>query len=378
MAVNTAPYRAEIEDLLRDPIEHTYRVRAQAQGGPLFDLAVAGELSVSFSLGWSPYAQASVTVKTPALQSERDALDGRLRTYVTIELGYGAPLNQLSTVARLRVQDVEDDYIAGTTKISLQGAELFDQDATWYSDWNSVAPRGGVREFITYVLRQSLNYQNKALDLTGTGNGYRPDLVNAAEMQPAHGTNIWSLATSVAASAGLKLWHDGLNTWRLSPRVSITSIGEDYATMLRTGKTGTVTAIRRKRSRSDWYNRVQLIYSDMKQANGMPLVGTAYAYSGPYGYMTTGTRTYSRTVSGWANQGSANAAAAALFQTLFARGDTYSIQAAAAYWVRPGMTVPVKTGRGPYERQLVESVTFTPLNGLMTIDTIKNEDAETA
>lgn len=369
MAVDTVNYHPSLEERLREPIQHLYKVELLPAAGGVYALAVDDELSVAYSLGWSPYAQANLTIKTPRAAAELAALDGRLRSYVRISLGYGldGATTSINEAATLRLRDATAK-MGGRTTLALQGREMDAQDGNWNADWNGTANRAGVREFIEYVLTQSLN-GTVVVDNPGYGLGYRPDLV--ADVNPGHGTNLWSIASGVADSAGLKLWHDGGSTWKLLPRYGLSN---SYATMLRTGKRGTITDWEQRRSRSEWYNRVELVFPDVQQANGTPIVGVASVTTGPHSIHNVGMRTYSEQISGWANQGSANGRAASLLQTLSARGSSYTIQAAAAYWLRPGMTVPVKTGRGPYERQLVESVTFTPLNGLMTLQTIKNED----
>jgi len=375
VAVDTINYDPSLEDRLRDPIQHLWKATVFPASGPSFDLAVDGELAVSFSLGWSPYAQASLTVKTPATAAERAVLDGRLRTYVSISLGYAfdAATTDMNEAVRLRIRDVVEDVIAGTMKITLQGHEMDAQDAVWSKDWNGLIPRAGVREAIEYILAQSFNGPVTIYN-PGYGLGYRPDLV--ADVNPNEGDNIWSIVSGIANSAGLKLWHDGGYTWKLLPRYNTT--GDTYATMLRTGKTGTITSITRSLSRTEWFNEARLVFVDMKDGLGRPMIGRASVTTGPYSFREVGMKAYSRTVTGYANALAADTAARAFLKTLSARGTTYTIQAAAAYWIRPGMIVPIKTGRGPYERQLVESVTYTPLNGLMTLDTIKNEDEEIA
>lgn len=362
MAINTVNYDASLEDLLRHPIQHLYRVTVYPASGASFALAVDGDLSVTFSMAWAPYAQASLTVKTPRTAAERAKLDGRLRTYIGIELGYAldGSRTSINEAVRLRIQDVDEDVLAGTMTLTLQGREMEAQGSEWSSGLNGVS-YGGVREAIEFVLGRS---QNGDPVLTGTGLGHRPDLVAAFEA--SNGSDLWSVASGIADSAALKLWHDGGSTWHLRPRYNTT--GTDYGTMLRTGKTGTITAVKRSLSRTPWVNRVILNYE-----NGIQ--GYAAIVGGTYGYTSVGFKSYRQDAKGYPpDKATADAAARALLGTLSARGYSYNLQAAAAYWIRPGMTVPVKIGTTPYERQIVESVTFTPLNGLMTIDTIKNED----
>lgn len=369
MAVDTVNYDQSLEELIRGPIRHLWKVTVTSVPYAPFSLEVEEELSVAFSLAWSPYAQASLKVKTPTDPVKLQVLDGRIRTYVRLDLGYslngsGVSINE---AVSLRIQDAEEDILSGTITLTLQGREMEAQDAPWFAEWAGLMPRGGVKEAIEYVLSQSMN---GSVTVTGTGTGHRPDLV--ADVNPSTGTDLWSIAAGIANSAGLKLWHDGGQTWKLLPRYNTT--GATYATMLRTGRRGTVSSIKRRLSRSEWFNEVIVEYPDSLQSNGTPVRGIAQISGGPFGYTNVGVKAHTVSVKGWANSDSANAAARALLTTLSARGSSYTIQAVAAYWIRPGMTVPVKTGRGPYEKQVVESVTFTPLNGLMTITTIKNED----
>lgn len=372
----TGAYPAELPELLGTvPLRHRWRVTVEPDGGTEFRVTVhEDQLSVRFAAGWSPQAQADLTIKTPTAAAELSALDGRLNTYVRIALGYEMPGGGevLVTAVRIRLHDVDEDYASHTMKLRLQGRELFYQDQYWSADWNVLIPRGGVREFIEYVLTE--NYVRPVLN--GTGYGFRPDLVNAEDMNPTDGQSLWSIAEQVANSAGLKLWHDGLNTWHLKPRFSITAAGEQYPLALRAGAQGTLTSLRRVRSRTDWFNTVRLTYPDTLQSNGRPRFGGARVWEGPFGAARSGSRTFYRDVPGWVSQAGADRAARSLLSSLMARGDSYAAQAVAAYWLRPGMSVPVNSGRGGDDVQIVESVEFTPGNGLMSIQTIKTEDWE--
>lgn len=371
--VDTGVWTNRLEQLLRQPITHLFRVTVQPATGASFTVPVDGRLTVARSLGWAPYAQAQVTIKTPTDATQLAALDGRLRTYLKFEMGYSFEgTTELRTVARLRLEDVSQDLVAGTMDLSCQGAEMEKQSSAWFAEWNYSMPRGGVREAIDYVLRQGAHTGAAAPVWSGVGDGYRPDLV--AEVNPTTGSTLWSIASGIADSAGLKLWYDGEDpgTWHLKARHALSST---YATMLRTGKTGTITRGTRSLGRTDWANRVIIEYPEAPLVLGNVVRGTAdVPPASAYHYSKVGGKYHHETRTGWANYDSAQAAAAALLTTLSARGVTHQVDAAAAYWLRPGMTVPVKAGRGPYERQLVQAVTFNPLQGLMTVDTIKSED----
>ena len=374
MAVDTGVWTPRLEDLLRDPITHLFRVTVQPAAGASFTIPVDDRLTVGRSLGWSPYAQAQVTIKTPTDATQLAALDGRLRTYLKFEMGYSYEgTTELRTVARLRLEDVEQDLVAGTMDLSCVGAEMEQQDATWTADWNGLLPRYGVREAMDYIMDQAMLQPLRYWAAGSVGPGYRPDLVALETFNPGDGTSLWSIVSGLADMAGLKLWYDGEDpgSWHLKTRHALSS---SYATMLRTGKSGTITRGTRSLGRTDWANEVVIVYPDTDQGNGRPWFGSARITSGPTSVDAVGRKVHHETRAGWANMGSANAAAAALLSTLRQRGVTHQVDAAAAYWLRPGMTVPVKSGRGPYERQLVQAVTFNPLQGLMTVDTIKSED----
>lgn len=372
MAVDTGVFPAELEDRLRYPLQHLYRVTVFPASGPSFTVAVDGRLEVTRSLGWSPYAQAQLTIKTPWNPDELAALDGRARTWVRIEMGYAYDGKaELHPVARLRLEDADENFAAGTVSLSLQGRELEAQDADWNGDWSGLLPRSGVREAIRYVLAQTGT--GSSVPWAGIGDRHRADLVTAEAFDPADGADLWSLASGLADSAGLKLWFDGEDSgsWHLRPRHALSGT---YATMLRTGRDGTITAGTRKRGRTGWANEVRLLYPDVLQANGRPVFGSAHIKTGPYSTAAAGRKVHFESRPGRISSNAAFAQAEALLRTLSASGNTYTLDAAAAYWLRPGMTVPVKTGRGPYERQLVQSVTFKPLEGLMSLETIKNEE----
>lgn len=375
----TDPYPADLD--LSQGLGHVIRATVWPPGAPAFALQILDSPQLAYSRTWSPYVQASFKAVRPTDRAQLDQLDARAKTYVHLDLGYKTDSGSVvPNVAMLRLESA-DPNPDGTLNVVLLGMEATAQDAVWTRDWDTFLPRTGIIEALSYLIRSgTIGYQKSIV--SSLPNGYRADLLQTPPDtggpwpdQPgpvvSDGTSIWSAIDSLAAQANLKVWEDGLKVWHIETR---RQVGSTPAMLLSDGPGGLVTEGSYRRSRRGWYNSVTLTYPDAPRSATQPwydIRGLAQA-NGKYNPSNVGAVVYRGTRSGYATNASANAAARSLLATFLARGQLYQMEAVAAYWLRPGMPVDVRI-QGTTSRQLVESVTFRPWDGLMDVETSPDE-----
>jgi hypothetical protein len=110
-----------------------------------------------------------------------------------------------------------------------------------------------------------------------------------------------------------------------------------------------------KYSWTDGAGNEQVIYG-----NANVVTGAESVYS--IGYMTAyEERDFPTT------QGNADSAASTLVAGRMSRGQTVSVVAVSAYWLRPGMTVTVQLPIGTQQRYIVTGVNFSSTSGVMSL-----------
>jgi hypothetical protein len=136
------------------------------------------------------------------------------------------------------------------------------------------------------------------------------------------------------------------------------------------GDQGTVVSPSSSLDRNAWANYVRVRYRwrDSSGADKV-IVATSYVSGGPYRITgPSGRRILEVERTGATTQAEANAVARSILNRALARGDSLTVQAVAAYWLRPGHTVDVQLPTGVV-RHLVARVSFDLLAGMMTVET---------
>lgn len=377
----TDPYPAEIETLLQDPIQHLFEVRILPASGASYQVAVVGRLDLTFDMDWSPMAQVSLTIKTPSDPDQVAVLDPRLGTRVQIKAGYRvAGTNHLPVVAVLRLHSTNAPHPGGTTDITAHGSELVLQnlhapvETETSSDGYPV--KTGVDAFVKSWIKRGWEPYGPYPSVVSTISGGSWGLGLVSDWKSS-GNTYWDAVDEVCKSAGIRVYDDGLGTWRIE---YLPALGTSYAARFRDGKRGTITSFEASADREGWYNDVLLQY-DYVNTSGSPatVVGVARVTSGPLAAVPGNTRQYFRhyTTPWTMSLTAAKARADGLLRKFMLRGRERSFTAAAAYWLRPGQTILVKIGRQKYDRVLVAAVTFSPLTGSMAVRTVRPEDYET-
>lgn len=178
----------------------------------------------------------------------------------------------------------------------------------------------------------------------------------------------WDALVDLADRIGAQLYDDGLRTWHLDPTVRTAAATPDH--VLSYGDQGTVVSPSRSLTRDGWANYVRVRYR-WRDSSGADkqIVSTAYvrtgvsAITGPAGRRILEVERSSATT-----QAEANAAATSILYRALSRGARTTVQAVAAYWLRPGHTVDVELPTGTV-RHIVARVVFDLVAGMMTVET---------
>lgn len=180
-------------------------------------------------------------------------------------------------------------------------------------------------------------------------------------------TDRWGTIEDIADRIQADIYDNGLRQWVIEPRPELVSTP---AHSLVVGEEGTVLRADTSISRDDWFNHVSLIYEWRDSADvDHVLHSTAYVDSGPYSPAIAGKRSLVERRYMMTTQAEADTAAKTLLARAMSRSVSYSLDAIAAYWLRPGMTVSVTLPGESAALHLVSSVSFEPMQGTMSLTT---------
>lgn len=369
----TSPFDPKILELLPGSLRHECRVTAVPLTGEPLELDVEeGSLSLTYSEDWSPYAQASLTAVVPEDQTELDVLDPRLNCRIEIELGYTYPDNsaEIFPMADLGLRDRGVGRPSNTMDLAAASDEARAQDqcAKVIVD----IPRTGINEAAAWCLLHSLHPETATTVSSFAAGSFAADL---ADLEINHGESMWSGLDDIASRTGKRIYCDEFRTWRILDRPELAGAPAHSLTV---GQDGTIVTSDTTLSREGWYNSVVVVHRWTPDGGGdeIKIIGQAHASSGEYAVDTVGSRVYVETSDKPIGQAQADAKAAARLGNLLSRGRSMSLTAAAAYWLRPGMTVSVTLPTGDPELHLIQSITFRPLVGLMDLTTRQPLDTE--
>ncbi len=365
------PYAQEVAELITGPLEHVAVARAVPRTGEPFELDVEeGSLELTFSEDWAPYAQAKLECSIPDA-GNLERLDPRFNARIELDLGYIYPdgTEDVHKVADLALRSRPVNRPADTLNLDAGSDEYRAQD--YRVLWWAGMERGGINEAVQWMadyaehpepVKFSSEFPN------GTG---RAEL---AEVEVQIGDDYWSIMDDCAARTGKRVWCDEFRTWRVGTRAERTGT---VMHELKVGENGTIVDASSSLDREEWYNAVCLRYRWNDAANNEHIVyGRAVLTTGPFSVDAVGFKAYFEEVPRPVGQAAADAAATTRLKNLSTRGRSITLTAAAAYWLRPGHTVSVQLPTGSAELHLVQSVSFRPSDGLMTVTTRQPIDAE--
>lgn len=358
----TAPFSPRVAELIKASMRHEVEATAVGVDGTRTPL-VLEDLEVTFSEDWSPYVQGKVTVPVPPVEV-LDGWDPRRNVRVEISAGYTYPDNvtELFPLADLGVRERPTTRPGNQVSLTLASDEARAQD--YLIQWDPGVPKAGIKEAIAWLTNFSM--QPEAPILTSSvGNGYGAAAL--AEFEAQIGDDAWSLMDDAADRVGLLVYCDGFRRWTIKarPEVAATPVH-----VLSVGREGTIISSQATLGRENWYNAAVLRYRWTPEGQAERIIyGRAAVTTGDLRPSLVGYKTYTEEINRPIGQAQADAVAAAKVRTLATRGRSMTLEAVAAYWLRPGHTVEVKLPTGEPELHLVQSIKFSPLKGSMSITT---------
>lgn len=351
--MDVSPYRDDAADLIR--ATHEQRVTCTLTRGAA---SWAGTLlagSLTLAEDWSPFAQFTGTIANTFTTADLVQLDPREALTVTLDAGYVHPdgLEDLHTLFTGQLEERRLRNPESVVDIKASSAELFAHENEWLGA-DTFKTFAGVNEAVAYFVSYATNTTvTLASHLPA---GHSPADVTGIPLET--GDSLWQVLEDIATKANVRLFVDVDGVWTIAPKAAVA--GETSA-FLTTGNGGIVEKSQDYLSR-DGYAAAAAVSYKWKDAGGVERT-----VRGTYG--ATGKKSISVERKWAATQTQANAAAQGIVKMLSTRGNGYSLEAVAAYWLRPGMTVQVTLANGAEARHIVKSVTFNLLAGTMRVET---------
>jgi hypothetical protein len=311
-------------------------------------------LSVTFDEARAPRVSASLSCQIP----QGVDVDPRQGPRLVVDAGYRRldGLDDVQAFVDLGVRSATPSWASQRLDLTAASDELLAIDAS--PDVAESATGTNHANAVETLLRKTLSpAPTFVATITGTANPTVPVVEDR-----------WDALTDLADRIGAQLYDDGQRTWHLDPTPTSTSSTPDH--VLSYGDQGTVISPSRLLTRDGWANYVRVRYR-WRDSSGADkqIVSTAYvrtgvsAITGPAGRRILEVERSSATT-----QVEANAAARSILYRALSRGARTTIQAVAAYWLRPGHTVDVQLPTGTL-RHIVSRVVFDLVNGVMTVET---------
>lgn len=384
------PWDAALEAEVRQSAQHVYEVKVyEAPGsapGPLIPLSVQS-CEVTYDPSWSPYVQGSLVVAMPD-QATLAKLDPRKVVTVRVDAGYVRPGGRKDTrplCTKCYLSRRRANYPDNTLTLEFQGAEYLadavvavsQADSPQAGSWSDTTTTGtAIDAALTYTGVKALIgsgatvYDFGADALVGWVPTGDPWVGRAGE-------NSLEVAREVAARNDLWLRADEAGTFRVDYLATL-AIGGDPAHSLRVGADGTIVSAGLELSRDGWANEVRVVYtwnvvgtagSGKDTLTTYRTIGRARVTSGPLSVAAVGRCpiVFERNMP--SSQAQADLVAASLLKRYVDRGSTETIDAVAAYWLRPGDAVNLAIpGPESATAKVIRALTYRLHDGAMSLD----------
>lgn len=365
MAAVTAPYQAQAQEQLAGAVAHVLRVVARPLVGEPVTLSLS-QAQITFDESWAPHVQARFQVADQDAAALLEALDPRYRCRLTVEAGYryAGQVLDVHNLATLHVRSLGTDL-----RLEADSDEALAMDRK-HTTAAGYPPRTGINELVSWAAGLAAA-PDQAQVVSEFPPGYGANMLTELELDV--GGQYWDLLADAANRVGVWLHVGEDGRWYIKRRPAL---GRTAAN-LHAGPGGTLVEYPAKTlNRDAFQNSVCLNYTwtDDATRTEYQVVGLAEVPgAGRLGVERIGRLTYAEDRAGPVTQAQATAAAETVLSYRISQGAGYQLKGAAAYWLRPGMTVTVRPHQGAQERHLIQSVTFEPLAGLMTITTRQPE-----
>ena len=360
----TAPYSSAVAEYIKGSLEHVWAVTADPKVGASFPLTVEA-LKVTLAEDWAPHIQASLTA--PMLtQAQLDALDPRTGARIQISAGYRYPDGtlDLQPLADLAVRQLVPTWPDDQVTINASSDEALAQDRMRVEDGRGLPfTFAGINEAVSWFADYAVYPDSAVLD-TSFAASYGASAV--AGMEVDAGTPMWSPIEDAASRAGVWVHCTTDRKWRITARPGLATPRHTLAV----GSAGTIVTAQAPLDRTQWANQVLTEYTWTDAAGTQQTVyGRAAVTSGPFSVNSAGYRSVKQSYTRPATQAQADAAAASRVRNLVSRGRGLTLEAHAAYWLRPGETITAQLPVGAPENHIIKSLTFDPVAGLMSLET---------
>lgn len=367
--MSAAPFADEVEQLIAAGHEAIVTARAVTPEGEVIELDL-----IAYDVEWdearSPRVTAGLDCVVPD-QATLDKLDPRRVVRIQITAGYRLPSGVLDAhqVAdlHLRVRRVRrPDNVMSLTCASDEFLLIDAAPNIQIYEGSGVLLHDSAAAFIEQTAMEVL--------IAGGPLDGVAQFVNTTPFDPsgfpydATPADWWNGIRDAADSIDADFYDNGDRVFRLAPRRYL-SASPDLS--LKVGAGGTIITSDAGLDRDQFYNDVRLLWTWDNSANPeMPdrVWGLAYVADGPLAEATAGRRVLTQQREGQVSAGVAQRAAETVLRRRLSRSRSYTIQAVAAWWLRPSDTVGLLLPTGDVERHLVARVSFRT-GGTMTIDT---------
>lgn len=362
------PYREDAEEQHRYSIRHKYSAVAHPRYGDAFELDVE-DCNITFDSSWSPYIQGDLTVKLIEDQDKLDALDPRIGCRVSIYAGYiyDGFVDDVWLLADLHLRSSPVERPGNVIKLRLESDERLAADYKRMS-WDTTPPTTGINELVQYHANIACRPVVPTV-VSDFAAGY--GAAELAGMTQEPGQDSLRMIQDAAERLNLWIYVDGDRTWRIKKKSEY--VGKS-SLKLATGPASTIFSTSTVRTRGDvegsgFHNAVCLRYAWRDGAGVEQVIyGNAAVLTGPYAVTATGYNTFfAERPYAIGSTALANTAASNALASLVGRGYQMTMEAHAAYWLRPGMTITVQLPLGDQMRLLVRQVTFNPVSGTMSL-----------
>lgn len=368
--MSTYPYLSQAAvEITGSSLEHIVGITVVPAIGEQFTLD-AEDLKVTFAEDWSPHIQATFTAAVPAT-TQLDLLDGRLNCRLKIRAGYRYQDGTLDVqdLADLGLRNRGVGRPANQIDLTAESDEARAQDRRRVEDYGPFTTFAGINELVQFFADYAI-YPATATVLSDFSSTYGAGAISG--ITAPIGTAMWDVIADAAARAGVWVHCSGDRKWRIRTRAELAGTPQH---VLEVGKNGTIITSDSAIDRTQFANQSIIEYS-WTDAGGVAhkVYGRARITTGPYSVDVAGYKTDHVVMERAATQAQADAAAASRVGNLVTRGRSLSLEAHAAYWLRPGMTITVQLPTGPAESHLIKSITFEPGVGKMQIETRQPTD----
>jgi len=351
--MDVTPYREDAVELIR--ATHEQRVTCTLTRGATSYAGVLLSGSLTLAEDWSPFAQFSGTIANTFTTADLAQLDPREPLTVQVAAGYVHPdgTEDVHTIFTGQLEERRLRNPEAVVDVKASSAELFAHENDWLGA-DTFKTFTGVREAVDYFASYATN--STIVCSAHIPYNYRPADVTGIPLET--GDNLWQVLDDIATKANVRLFVDTDGTWRIAAKAAVAGVTNAFLT---TGGGGLVEKSQDYLSRDDYAAAAAVTYK-WKDAGGVDRT-----VRGTYG--TNGKKSLTVERKWAATQTQANDAAKSIVRMMSTRGNGYSLEAVATYWLRPGMTVQVTLANGTEARHIVKSVTFNLLAGTMRVET---------